>query len=92
MEGGANTIVEAVAAGVPVLASAVPGNIGMLGEAYCGYYPLADSEALAALMHRAETDAGFYATLAAQCAARAPLFEPAREYAALQSLIKEFES
>jgi putative glycosyltransferase (TIGR04348 family) len=91
MEGGANTIVEAVSAGVPVLASAISGNIGMLGAAYAGYYPLADSEALAALMRRAETDAGFYLALAAQCAERAPLFEPAHERNALQTLIKECE-
>jgi glycosyltransferase involved in cell wall biosynthesis len=92
MEGGANTIVEAIAAGVPVLASAVSGNIGMLGTGYSGYYPFADSAALAALMHRAETEPAFYAALAAQCAARAPLFEPANEYAAIQLLIKEFDS
>ena len=91
MEGGANTIVEAVSAGVPVLASDISGNIGMLGEDYSGYYALADSRALAELMHRAETDPHFYAELATQCAARAPLFEPRSECAAVQNLIKEFE-
>ncbi len=91
MEGGANTIVEAVSAGVPVLASDISGNIGMLGADYSGYYPLADSRALAGLMHRAETDPGFYAQLAAQCALRAPLFEPGCECAAVQNLIKECE-
>jgi len=91
MEGGANTIVEAVSAGVPVLASDIAGNIGMLGEDYSGYYPLADSAALASLMHRAETNPDFYAGLAAQCAARAPLFEPRCERTAVQNLIKEFE-
>ncbi len=90
MEGGANAIVEAVTAGVPVLASDIPGNIGMLGERYSGYYPLADSRALAELMTRAEADTDFYAELAAQCAARAPLFDPARERAAVQNLIDEF--
>ncbi len=92
MEGGANTIVEAVSSGVPVLASNISGNIGMLGEDYSGYYPLADSEALAQLMRHAETDADFYAELAAQCAARAPFFEPSCERAAVQNLIKEFET
>jgi len=90
MEGGANTIVEAVSAGVPVLASDIPGNIGMLGENYSGYYSMADSRALAELMTRAETDVNFYAGLAAQCGARAPLFDPARERAAVQNLIDEF--
>ena len=92
MEGGANTIVEAVSAGVPVLASDISGNIGMLGEDYSGYYPLADSQALADLMHRAEADPDFYAELAMQCTARAPLFEPRCERAAVQNLIKEFET
>jgi putative glycosyltransferase (TIGR04348 family) len=90
MEGGANTIVEAVSAGVPVLASDIAGNIGMLGADYSGYYPLADSSALAELMRRAEIDPGFYAQLAAQCALRAPLFEPGCERAAVQNLIEEF--
>ena len=92
MEGGANTIVEAVSAGVPVLASNISGNIGMLGEDYSGYYPLADSQALARLMRRAETEPDYYAELAAQCAARAPLFEPHCERVAVQNLIKEFET
>jgi putative glycosyltransferase (TIGR04348 family) len=92
MEGGANTIVEAVSAGIPVLASDIPGNIGMLGADYSGYYPLADSQALARLLHRAETDAAFYAELVAQCAARAPFFEPAHERAALLAMIKEIQT
>ena len=91
MEGGANTIVEAVSAGVPVLASYISGNIGMLGKDYSGYYPLADSAALANLMRRAETEPDFYAELAMQCAARAALFEPRCERTAVQNLIKEFE-
>ena len=91
MEGGANTIVEAVSAGVPVLASDISGNIGMLGEDYSGYYSLADSQALAKLMRRAETQPDFYAELVSQCASRAPLFEPRCERTAVQNLIKEFE-
>src|SRR5574340_812270 len=39
MEGGANVVCEALAAGVPVLASRVAGNVGMLGEDYAGHYP-----------------------------------------------------
>ena len=91
VEGGANTIVEAVSARVPVLASRISGNIGMLGEDYSGYYPLADSAALATLMRRAETQPDFYTELATQCATRAPLFEPHCERTAVLNLIKEFE-
>ena len=51
IEGGAHVIMEAVAAGTPVLASRVDGNIGMLGEDYEGYFPWsATPPALAALI------------------------------------------
>jgi putative glycosyltransferase (TIGR04348 family) len=87
MEGGANVICEAVTAATPVLASRIPGNVGMLGRDYVGYFPPGDERALAALMHRAETEALFYRQLAAQCALRAPLFAPEREAAAVQALV-----
>lgn len=90
LEGGANVICEAVTAGVPVLASDIPGNRGMLGLDYAGYYPVGDSAALAGLLHRAEADAAFYALLQSQCAARAPLFSPAGEAAAVAALLEEF--
>src|SRR5690606_17615691 len=38
MEGGANVVLEAVRCGTPVLASRIDGNVGMLGEAYAGYF------------------------------------------------------
>jgi putative glycosyltransferase (TIGR04348 family) len=88
MEGGANVICEAVMAGTPVLASRIPGNVGMLGSDYAGYFPLGDEAALAELMLRAETDPEFYRRLADQCAARMPLFEPVREASAVQALAK----
>ena len=87
MEGGANVIIEAVTCGVPVLASDIDGNRGMLGEDYCGYFPLGDSGALARLIDRATSEPAFYATLQHQCALRAPLFAPARENAAVCELM-----
>lgn len=87
MEGGANVICEAVTASTPVLASAIPGNVGMLGRDYAGYFPPGDEKALAQLMLRAETDDGFYQRLANQCAMRAPLFAPEREAAAVKGLV-----
>lgn len=79
MEGGANVVIEAVTAGVPVLASRISGNIGMLGRDYEGYFPVGDDAALAALLERASREARFLARLRAQCARRATLFSPARE-------------
>jgi len=86
MEGGANVIIEAVTSGVPVLASDISGNRGMLGEDYAGYFALGDAAALAALMDRTVADPAFYALLQRQCAARATLFAPAAERAALLQL------
>lgn len=87
MEGGANVIIEAVTSGVPVLASNIEGNRGMLGPDYAGYFPLGDAGALAALIERLAADAAFAALLGRQCAARAPLFAPAAEQAALADLV-----
>jgi putative glycosyltransferase (TIGR04348 family) len=88
MEGGANVIIEAVTSGVPVLASDISGNRGMLGEDYAGYFPLGDSIKLAQLIDRAATDTKFYSRLQAQCAARAPLFAPERERTVLLKIVK----
>ncbi len=87
MEGGANVIIEAVTCGVPVLASDISGNRGMLGDDYDGYFAVGDAAALARLIERSIADAGFYQHLRAQCAVRAALFAPAAEKAALLALV-----
>lgn len=87
MEGGANVIIEAVTSGVPVLASAIDGNRGMLGADYEGYFPVGDAPALSALMERCMLDRTFLARLQAQCAARAALFAPEAEQAAVLDLV-----
>jgi putative glycosyltransferase (TIGR04348 family) len=91
MEGGANVVSEALAAGVPVIASRIPGNIGMLGRDYAGYFPVEDEKALARLLWRAESDAAFYRRLKAQCAARRPLVDPNREARGLKRLLAELD-
>jgi len=89
MEGGANVIVEAVVSGVPVIASRISGNVGMLGAHYDGYFPVGDDEALAQLMDRVSREAAFLGHLREQCAARAPLFEPAHESANVNDLVRD---
>lgn len=93
MEGGAHVIMEAVTSGTPVLASAVDGNIGMLGVDYEGYFPWDDAQALAALLLRCRrTDASgndLLGRLTAQCHRRARLFAPERERAALHRLVQD---
>ena len=89
MEGGANVVTEALAAGVPVVASHIPGNVGMLGADYAGYYPLGDERALARLLWRAESDREFFRKLKRLCAARRHLIGRAREKDALRRLLQE---
>lgn len=92
MEGGANVIMEAIQSGVPVLASLISGNIGMLGQDYAGYFALGDAEALAGLMLRFASDPAFSAHLVAQCAARAMLFEPGHERRLVRQLFHDARS
>ena len=92
MEGGANVVSEAVAAGLPVIASRIDGNVGLLGEDYTGYYPVQDTDALAAILWRAETNPDYLSRLAEQVQSRTGLFAPAREQEAWKSLLTEITS
>jgi len=89
MEGGANVVIEALRSRVPVLASRIDGNVGLLGRDYEGYFEPGDAAALAALMRRFASDATFAARLAAQCTAREPRFAPAVEVAAVRGLLAD---
>jgi putative glycosyltransferase (TIGR04348 family) len=91
MEGGANVICEALAADVPVLASHMPGNIGMLGEDYPGYFPVGDERQLAKLLSLAETDPDFYAGLQSHARIRRALMRPEQEASRLRQAVAEFE-
>ncbi|TAJ83532.1 selenoneine biosynthesis selenosugar synthase SenB [Reyranella sp.] len=88
-EGGANVISEAAVARVPVLASHIDGNVGLLGADYPGYFPVGDTRELARLLERLEREPAFVARLGKALARRAPLFRPAREIAAWRRLLKE---
>jgi len=89
MEGGANVVIESVRSGVPVLASRIDGNVGLLGADYDGYFPVGDAAALAALARRFLADAAFADRLRAQCAAREPLFLPSAERRAVRALVAD---
>jgi putative glycosyltransferase (TIGR04348 family) len=91
MEGGANVISEAAVDGVPVLASRIPGSVGLLGEDYPGYFPVGDTEALASLMERAVSDSTYYRRLEECCRRCAPLFRPSHERTAWRKLLREFD-
>ena len=94
MEGGANVVIEAVTSGTPVLASAVEGNIGLLGEDYPGYFPWGDAGRLAELVLRLRREqvAGegeLWPALQAGIAARARSLTPECEKARVQALAHE---
>jgi putative glycosyltransferase (TIGR04348 family) len=89
IEGGANVVIEAVRSRVPVLASRIDGNVGLLGADYEGYFPVGDATALATLMQRFAAEPAFAARLAEQCAQREPLFTPEAEAAAVKGLLHD---
>lgn len=89
MEGGANVISEALRIGLPVLASRISGNVGMLGAAYRGYYPVGDARALARLIERAATEPRFYAALRRVMVRKQALFTPAAEREAWRRVLGE---
>jgi putative glycosyltransferase (TIGR04348 family) len=91
LEGGANAVSEAIACSVPVISSKVSGSIGLLGADYPGYFPVGDTHALAELLRRTETDAGFYESLKSWCERRATLVNPVNERRAWQDLLHELK-
>jgi putative glycosyltransferase (TIGR04348 family) len=88
-EGGANVLSEALASGVPVVCSRIPGSTGLVGTDYPGLFAVGDTQGLAALLERVETDAEFRGTLASWCRRLAPLVEPARERKAWRDLLTD---
>lgn len=87
MEGGANVVSEACRCGLPIIASDIPGNRGLLGDSYPGYYPVENEQALANLLLRAERDMDFLSELRGQVNVLAGDFTPAAERAALIAAI-----
>lgn len=88
-EGGANVLSEAIAASVPILASRVNGNVGILGKDYPGYFEVGDTVELTRLLTRAESSAAYLAELKAWSKSLAVLADPSREERAWSDLINE---
>lgn len=88
-EGGANVLSEAIAAGLPILATRIPGNTGILGNDHPGLFPVGDADALARLLRRTETDAAFRQLLLQRTRALQPLVHPARERQDWRALLQE---
>ncbi|PXX91873.1 TIGR04348 family glycosyltransferase [Marinobacter vulgaris] len=88
MEGGANVVSEACRAGLPVIASDISGNIGLLGDDYPGYFPVGDDTELAGLLQRAENSPGFLGELVKRVTELAGGFTPQAEQASLLTAVE----
>lgn len=91
VEGGANVIAEAAVCGVPILCSRIPGNLGMLGSGYAGYYELRDTEGLARLLSGFETDLIFRDQLRSFMSGLTPRFSYERELHGWEALLYELK-
>lgn len=96
LEGGAHVLMEALRSGTPVLASNMPGNLGMLGADWPGLFGVGDAQALASHLRAALNDlrsgtpagSGLH-TLLQHTRSRANHFTPERERTALLNLIED---
>jgi putative glycosyltransferase (TIGR04348 family) len=89
MEGGASAIAEAAVCNVAVLCSDIKGNIGMLGPGYPGYFRLKQTEQLANLLGRAETDRHFLADLRQYIENLRSRFDPEQEMASWDRVLRQ---
>jgi len=89
MEGSSNVLSEALASSVPVVASQIPGLLGTLGKSFPGYFPVGDTQRLAKLLLKSETDGKFYRRLKRNCSRLSHLVAPKRELEAWRRLLRE---
>jgi putative glycosyltransferase (TIGR04348 family) len=86
-EGGANVVSEALVADVPIIASDISGNIGLLGSDFSGYFRVGDEVSLAERIRQAEVGKKFIKSLEKQGRALAPMFTQEQELAAWQKVL-----
>jgi len=88
MEGGANVVSEAIRIGVPVIASKISGNVGLLREGYSGYYKPGDDRMLAAVIREAASTTSSYQELRGQVCRLKSTAAPSNEARMLTGAIK----
>jgi len=89
MEGGAHVVIEALRSGTPVIASRIPGNLGLLGADHEAVFDPGDDEALARWIVRARDEPAMLAAWQRRCAARAPRFSPSHERETLRAIVRQ---
>ncbi len=89
VEGGPGVFSEALALGVPILASRIAASESILSARHPGLFTLGSSAELAALMRRVELEPRFRSRLAAASRKLAPRFAPALEQRAWRILLRE---
>jgi putative glycosyltransferase (TIGR04348 family) len=89
LEGGANVISEAIVDHVPIVASEIPGSVGLLGPDYPAYFQVGDTKGLATLLWKLESDRSLLQSLRDHCRNLAPYFSPQREKTAWENLLRE---
>jgi len=78
-EGGANAVCEAMTMGLPVVASRIAGNVGLLGAEYSALFSLDDPYDFADLLKRIIKEEGFYGSLGSEIDERVVLFSEQQE-------------
>lgn len=91
MEGGPNSLSEAVMAELPTLATYIDGCVGVLGPDYQGYYPVGDFKRLRELLIQVETDPNFLHELEQYVLKIAPRFSHHEEKNRWITLLNELE-
>ena len=88
-EGSSGAVGEALSLDVPILASNIAGNRGVLGETHPGLFGVGDASALAAHLRKACAEEGYREELRLAGRTRLPLVQFDREVAAWTELLRE---
>lgn len=89
IEGSSNVLSEALASGVPVITSNIPGLVGTLGQKFSGFFKVGDTQSLRIALLRAEREIQFYNKLKKQCSQVSALVKPHREMATWRRVLSK---
>ena len=87
-EGGAGTLSEAIALGTPIIASRIPGNVGIVGEKYPGLFECGATRQLRDMLWQFETNEGFRRDLSRAIKKLCERVSPQAEEEAIRALLE----